>query len=388
MSQYFSHFNTARQIIAAYKGEMPLAAWLKNFFATDKKYGSRDRKTIGSLCYNYYRLGNSLPNADVDTRLKAGVFVGSPVPNHLLQQLHAEWNTLTDLPPAEKLKMAGGDVNAIFNWNNHLSAEVDVEAFNRQFLIQPGLFIRVRPGSMLQVKAALQAAAINYDEMSGDCLRFENGTRLDGIIKLNESYVVQDYSSQQTGDMFGLLPAAAGSSVWDCCAASGGKAILAYDRLKNLQLTVSDVRPSIIHQLQKRLGEANIRKYQSFVADVTSKQALAAALGSKRFDLVICDAPCSGSGTWSRTPEQLKHFKTAEIDRYSQLQQQIFTHVLSYVKPGGHILYITCSLFKQENEDVVSAMLKKEKLQLKQMKLYPGWHYRADSMFAALFQKT
>jgi 16S rRNA (cytosine967-C5)-methyltransferase len=93
-------------------------------------------------------------------------------------------------------------------------------------------------------------------------------------------------------------------TLWDCCAASGGKSILAYDQFSSLKLTVSDVRASILSNLRKRFERAGIRHYASFVADITSPRFQL----NKTFDIVLCDVPCSGSGTWSRTPEQLSFF--------------------------------------------------------------------------------
>src|SRR5690606_27157702 len=114
-------------------------------------------------------------------------------------------------------------------------------------------------------------------------------------------------------------------SVWDCCAASGGKSILAKDILKNIQLTVSDIRKSILINLEKRFASAGIKAYTAKVADLTdpsfshsplapSERFSRAGTHHSAFDLIICDAPCSGSGTWARTPEQLYNWTEARLD--------------------------------------------------------------------------
>ena len=161
--------------------------------------------------------------------------------------------------------------------------------------------------------------------------------------------MVQDYSSQRIAEFLKLTtnnhPP---TTVWDCCAASGGKAILAVDTLPRIQLTVSDVRASIIHNLKERFKEAGIRHYQSFIADLTTQYH-----SSKQYDLVICDVPCSGSGTWGRTPEQLYFITTEKIEYYASLQKSIVSNVAKAVKKGGYLLYITCSVYKKENEEVV-----------------------------------
>ena len=154
-----------------------------------------------------------------------------------------------------------------------------------------------------------------------------------------------------------------------------------HDRFPNTQLTVSDVRESILHNLRNRFGRAGIRGYQSFVADVASKD-----FGpDKKFDVIICDAPCSGSGTWGRTPEQLRFFRKEKIEHYSSLQKAIAANAATCLKSGGAFLYITCSVFKKENEDVVETIIQQTPLQLIKQHYFGGYEEKADTLFAALF---
>ena len=195
--------------------------------------------------------------------------------------------------------------------------------------------------------------------------------------------------------------------VWDCCAASGGKSIMAYDLIPQIELTVSDIRPSIVHNLNNRLAEAGIKNYRSFVVDLSpspkgriEKRSPNSEGGREKasrtsqhinlstnqlFDLIIFDAPCSGSGTWSRTPEQLYFFKPEDITRYSNLQKKIASNVIPLIKQGGRLLYITCSVFKKENEEVVEFIKKQSGLTLVKMELLKGYDKKADTLFAALF---
>jgi 16S rRNA (cytosine967-C5)-methyltransferase len=195
---------------------------------------------------------------------------------------------------------------------------------------------------------------------------------------------VQDLNSQRAGELLSSPSYQPLTKVWDCCAASGGKSIMAYDIIANIQLTVSDIRPSIIHNLKARFEQADIKNYISFVADLTQPTS---NIPNSPFDLLICDAPCSGSGTWGRTPEQLYFFREEEIARYSNLQKEILTNVIQFIKPGGHVLYITCSVFKKENEEVVEYLKKQFQLTLLKMELLKGYDKKADTLFAALFLK-
>jgi 16S rRNA (cytosine967-C5)-methyltransferase len=77
MAYYHSHLQTAVKVIEIYKGDLPLAVFLKNFFSKDKKYGSKDRRSIASLCYAYYRVCRGLPGYDTQQKILAGVFLTS-----------------------------------------------------------------------------------------------------------------------------------------------------------------------------------------------------------------------------------------------------------------------------------------------------------------------
>jgi 16S rRNA (cytosine967-C5)-methyltransferase len=193
-------------------------------------------------------------------------------------------------------------------------------------------------------------------------------------------------NSQRVGELLPVKDFNTPVKVWDCCAASGGKSIMTYDLVSDVQLTVSDVRLSIIQNLHNRFKEAGIKNYHSFVADLTNSASLSGSLKQSAFDLIICDAPCSGSGTWSRTPEELVFFKQEEIIRYSNLQKSIAKNAISYLKKGSYFLYITCSVLKKENEEVVEFIKATSGLELIKMELLKGYKIKADTMFAALFK--
>jgi len=105
------------------------------------------------------------------------------------------------------------------------------------------------------------------------------------------------------------------------------------------------------------------------------------------FDIVIADVPCSGSGTWSRTPEALAWFEKKAISNYVLLQQKIVAHSIEYLKENGLLLYITCSVFKKENEDNVDFFRQDLSLELISSKYLAGYKMQADTLFIALLRK-
>ena len=158
--------------------------------------------------------------------------------------------------------------------------------------------------------------------------------------------------------------------------------------LQNIQLTVSDVRASILQNLKQRFVKAGIKNYDSFVVDLSiNNHQSKSEISNRKFDMILCDAPCSGSGTWGRTPEQLYFFAEEKINAYVVLQKKITQNTIPFLKPGGHFLYITCSVFKKENEDVVAFILQQfSSFQLIKKELLIGYNEKADTMFAALFK--
>jgi 16S rRNA (cytosine967-C5)-methyltransferase len=390
MSRYYSHINSAKEIITAYTGAEPFASHLKKQFAANKKFGSKDRKQITQLCYSYFRLGKSLPDVSMEEKLLAGLFLSSRTSNELLQHLKPEWNDVIETSREEKLKLLNSVVSAssIFLFTDELSEGIDADEFAFSHLQQPDLFLRIRPGRKETVLHQLKAAGISFQLIAENTVALPNATKIEELIMLNKDAVVQDYSSQRVGGLFENLKLKIENQkwkMWDCCAASGGKSIMAKDILGDIDLTVSDVRESILINLKKRFQEAGIKHYKSFVADLSNSSFIT---HHSLFDLIIADVPCSGSGTWGRTPEQLSFFQPTTIETYSDLQKKIVTNTVKQLKSGGYFLYITCSVFKKENENNVEWMQEELKLQLVKQEVIKGYAVKADTMFAALLKKN
>ena len=91
------------------------------------------------------------------------------------------------------------------------------------------------------------------------------------------------------------------------------------------------------------------------------------------------------SGTWERTPEQLCFFKEETINSLAFLQRNIATNASAFLKKNGYFLYITCSVFRKENEEIVDYLLSESNLKLVERKYFEGFEMKADTMFAALF---
>ena len=377
-----SYLLSAQTILAHYTGNVPFAAWLKNHFRLHKKFGSKDRKLIADLCFCFFRLGNSFNDKSVEERLLIAQFLcHSQSP--FIQELRPEWAEKLNLPVKEKFGfLNNSQQQQIFPFAEEISPQIDEPLFSLSFLQQPDLFLRIRPGKEQQVLKKVRDAGISFLE-EGDALRLPINTKADEFLCIDEEVVVQDISSQQV-----LTPLLAYRkdinqpfTAWDCCAASGGKTILLHDTFPAAKLTVSDIRESILANLKNRLKRAGIQHYRSFVADISKPHFSL----PQTVDFILCDAPCSGSGTWARTPEQLIFFKKEKIDDYALLQKNIARNAATNLKQGGYFLYITCSVFQKENEDVVAYLQQHAGLEPLSQNYFKGYDNKADTLFAALF---
>ena len=385
VSRYHSYLNSAKQILHSYNGEEPFASFLKKYFSANKKYGSKDRKHIGNLCYCFFRMGKAAMNTSFEEKILIGLFLCSDKPNEILGALKPEWDERVSLPVCEKCSMLNAQCSIynVFPWKDELSEGIDHEKLCESFCVQPDLFLRLRPGKEKLVMEKLQLAKIDFTMISEACLALPNASKLDEIIAIDREAVIQDYNSQMTGNFIKseIVNRKSEISIWDCCAGSGGKSIMAFDIDPTISLTVSDIRESIISNLKKRFTAAGVKNYKSFVVDLLSNKS---AIQNLQSEIIIADVPCTGSGTWSRTPEQLYFFDEKEIEKFATLQKKIVSNVIPQLQPGGTFVYITCSVFKRENEEVVAFIKEKFHLHLKQMEVLKGYDKKADSMFVAV----
>ena len=309
MSRFHSYINTSVKLIELYKGEQPFAIFIKNFFSKEKKYGSKDRKQISSLCYNYFRLGFAMKNCSVEQKIIVATFLCEQAATEFLEKINPEWNEKINWPLDKKLLLVKDQfsITGIFPFKEELSEQVDVETYCRSILAQPFLFLRIRPQCRLTTLKKLERSKLAYQLIGEYCIQLPPATNAEDFFIIDKEVVVQDYNSQQVlnylrlneATIFGEDVHRPGLSTWDCCAASGGKSILLYDILKGkIDLTVSDIRLGIVLNLHQRFKRANIKEYKYFIADIGNTQVTSTATN---YQLIICDAPCTGSGTWGRT---------------------------------------------------------------------------------------
>jgi len=157
---------------------------------------------------------------------------------------------------------------------------------------------------------------------------------------------VQDAGSQLLAMLVG---ARRGQTVIDLCAGAGGKTLALAAAMRSLgQIFACDVSAERLRRMRPRLARSGVTSVQPFAIDDLNDRKLLRLAG--RADAVLVDAPCSGSGTWRRNPDLKWRIGPADLARLVAEQRALLRTAVSLVRPGGVLVYGTCSLFAEENE--------------------------------------
>lgn len=377
---------TFKRVLEEFPADKPLAKFLPEFFKRNKQMGSNDRRSASRLLYNYFRIGRAIAEKSIEERLFLAEFLCTSVDNPFLHHFRSDLNEKIYLTTDEKINYAslheGLTMKEVFPFTQHFSDGINERAFLRSFFVQPDLFIRIHPQAVSWVIETLEESSIDFSMIAEHTVALPNGTNLNVLFPDNnfpvKPYEVQDLSSQKTARYFQPKRY---EHWWDACAASGGKSLLLFSEQPDIKLLVSDIRESVLDNLDERFIAAGLRTYHKKVIDLTKNAD--PEIHDYEFDGIILDAPCTGSGTWGRTPEMISQFEEYKIRGFQNLQMTIASNVVKYLKQGKPLIYITCSVFREENEEIISWLQKSHGMQLEGFELIKGYENKADTMFVA-----
>ena len=145
--------------------------------------------------------------------------------------------------------------------------------------------------------------------------------------------------------------------VWDACAAPGGKTAVLATRLPEAEVLATDASPRRLRLMEQRLGRLAASAGGEGTVRCVVADALALAALEGEFDLVLCDVPCSGTGTLGRNPEIRLRLEAADLSRQAARQRALLSAAMQRVAVGGRLVYSTCSLEPEECEAVVTSVL-------------------------------
>jgi 16S rRNA (cytosine967-C5)-methyltransferase len=251
-----------------------------------------------------------------------------------------------------------------------------VQEIAEQINARPPLWLRVNAlkTSRLNYSAQLDAQGIEFEEVETDAIplgllnvktqsaiRLSKRTDVTTLPGFAEGlFSVQDLAAQLAAQLLDVQP---GDDVLDCCAAPGGKTahiLESQPLLGSLDAIDNDgQRLERIEENMQRLGH-DVEfgdRLNLYVVDAANEEVISRVLKDKKYDRILLDAPCSATGVIRRHPDIRWLRKATDIDNTVALQKRILAQVWQRVKPGGVLLYATCSILKQENEYQIAEFL-------------------------------
>lgn len=221
----------------------------------------------------------------------------------------------------------------------------------------PHLTLRVHPDlspeRVIEELRDLEVSARRADQAPQAVVTDGHGARVrEYVLSRSDRVTVQDEASQLVTELLHPLP---GEAVLDLCAGTGRKTLQMAEEMRNEgHILTVDIHRRKVETLKEAVKSRGWSIVDTLAADGT------ADLGREfhgRFDKILLDAPCSGSGTVRRKPEIRWRVGEEEVALLTRLQGRLLQGAARYLKPGGKMVYSTCSLFREENEDVVTAFL-------------------------------
>jgi len=385
MSRDLIRLRILKQLIASYTGNQPLNLFLQEQFRLNKSWGSSDRRFYREWVYAYMRLGTA---ADQLTLQDALLLLAIKKNESSLVEAWSE-GTVTAEQRISEVFPEYKEQNW-FPYHHLVSEHIPIEALQAHHQHVLPVYARILPKAEKGTMNLPEGAQLLPD----GALSFPSATDLSLWVK--QGFLqIQDLGSQSICRH--IAQHIAEGLFWDACAGAGGKSLYFAPLVQPHQLFCSDQRNGSLNNLLERFEQAGFQ--QPFYAVVDLEQEHVSlefskaheskvVLSEHMVDYVALDVPCSGSGTWGRSPEMLRtQFNKSAPEDYARKQRTIVSNALHFLKPGGLLFYSTCSVYRCENEENTTFFQESFNLTLKEFTYIDGYHNHCDYLYLAVLQK-
>jgi len=353
----------------------PLDQSLSDYFRSHKSLGANDRRTIGEWVYTLVRWQSLFDILDTSKNFSKRL--------HLLQQKPiAEWTSEETFPLYSRLGLSPYLWEVFKNNYGTEKAYLIAEQSNTPgpICVRANL-IKTTREELLRMWAGKFGVQSSPRTATG--ILFSKREPLFSLPEFKQGFFeVQDEGSQLLAELIDVKP---GDRVLDYCGGSGGKSLAFAPRMKGKgEIYLHDIRKSALIEAARRFRRAGVQNAQILATDHPSLPKL-----TGKMNWVLVDVPCSGTGTLRRNPDMKWKIDAEMVERLKEEQRTIFKQALRYVKPGGRIVYATCSILSEENESQVEFFLKEFPIILEKppLKLLPEAD-GPDGFYGAVFIKS
>jgi len=288
----------------------------------------------------------------VELAKRSGHRFASGMVNAVLRKLSsAPGIRFSEETPAELALAQGHPLWIVERWAGFYGLEA-ARAICRHGQKQPMLTVRIE-SSAVEADLTEDGVVVEPGELLTDARSAASGDLVETRAFREGRVRMQDEGSQLVAEIAGCAcgpTCQKAKSVLDACAAPGGKTLILAERNPDAQIVACESSPQRLDKLRERLAGLGDR--------VECRLADASALTDESaYDVVLADVPCSGTGTLGRNPEIRHRLRLEGLSHQAERQRSILTTALRTVRPGGRVVYSTCSLEPEENENVVAAVL-------------------------------
>lgn len=335
-------------ILAARQGGGSADKVAQDFFRSRRYMGSGDRRAVRDLAWQAVRTFGEIPVSG-----RAAMLALADGDNNLSALFNGETHSPVQISDTEE-RAAGGPVPEWVKPRLYDCVSQNDEELS-ELLKRAPLDIRYRSERVSRDSLSGHFPHISFSETLQSAARLPGGTRLEASEPWQSGAMeVQDWGSQAICDFCAVDDA---DLVIDLCAGAGGKTLALADRLPGSpRIVAADIDRKRLSAMRPRLERAGVSTVTQCLMD-PGKELDALTQYRGKADLVLVDAPCSGTGTWRRNPETRWRLTEDRLSRLVDAQARLLDIAAELVRPGGCIVYATCSLLVEEGANQVTAFL-------------------------------